>query len=112
MLAWADPEGRGAILTSENAVAGKCLWRQARPSQLSMDGLLQAILIQFAIQAQPAVHGNQRGNDSPTLDEVKSLTNIFVVSGQHVHKMEVHPSGKPLFIVPLQLLNLVCIRRS
>ena len=77
-----------------------------------MDGLLQAILIQFAIQAQPAVHGNQRGNDSPTLDEVKSLTNLFVVSGQHVHQMEVHPSGIALFIVPLQLLNLVFVKGS
>jgi hypothetical protein len=92
------PEGGSPILR-----------RHGAPFQFLVDGLLKTICIQLPILAQAAIHGNQRGNDSTAFDEVKGLTGFFVIGGQHIHQMEIHPARIVFLAGSLQLLDLLCI---
>ena len=74
--------------------------------QLLMNGCLEAIRIQLAVQTQTAIDGNQRGNEGPALDEVISLTSFFVIGGHQVYQVKLDQSRITLLQKAAQLLNL------
>jgi hypothetical protein len=88
------------------------LWHQGTPFQFLVNGLLEAVWIQFTIEAQAAVDSDQGWSQEAAFDQVKGLARFIVVGDHHVHKLKTYQPWVALFKGLLQLVKLVFMRRN